>query len=193
MSGTTVGVAQSFCYYVPNLGDRNSSQHSGAYIFRPKSGGACVPIGAPTIAAVVVRGAIVQEVRQTFAPWLTQTVRLAQGARHAEFEWTVGAVPLGVDGANQTLERCTGGWRQTDGCDPRGARRPTHDATCAAEIGVGRSGYCECYGGRRAEYAEGAKVARVAGQLYFGGSFRQAARCRRCMQYPVTSYSRFCQ
>jgi len=42
----------------------------------------------------VVRGEVVQEVRQSFAPWLTQTVRLAAGWRFAEFEHTVGPVPL---------------------------------------------------------------------------------------------------
>ena len=35
-----------------------------------------------------------QEVTQTFGPWVSQRVRLAAGARHAEFTYTVGPIPL---------------------------------------------------------------------------------------------------
>lgn len=35
-------------------------------------------------------------------------------------------------------------WRQTAGCDPNGAREPTHDQDCTALIADGSSGYCEC-------------------------------------------------
>ena len=41
-----------------------------------------------------MKGDVVQEVRQEFAPWLTQTVRLGAGDRFATFEYTVGAIPL---------------------------------------------------------------------------------------------------
>ena len=65
---------------------------SGAYIFSPNS--TCHPVGVAARITAVVRGEVVQEVRQSFAPWLTQTVRLAAGWRFAEFEHTVGPVPL---------------------------------------------------------------------------------------------------
>ena len=41
------------------------------------------PGGGAAITAVI-KGGVVQEVRQRFADWLTQTVRLGVGWRHAE-------------------------------------------------------------------------------------------------------------
>jgi hypothetical protein len=37
---------------------------------------------------------VVEEVRQEFASWLTQTVRLGADDHFATFEFTVGAIPL---------------------------------------------------------------------------------------------------
>ena len=42
-SGLTVNMNQTFCYYTSNEGDKKSAQRSGAYIFRPKTGGECLP------------------------------------------------------------------------------------------------------------------------------------------------------
>lgn len=39
-------------------------------------------------------------------------------------------------------------WRQTGDCNPKGPREASQDEECNAAIGVGRSGYCECSGGR---------------------------------------------
>ena len=41
------------------------------------------------------------------------------------------------------------GFRQTKGCDPNGDRDDSHDSGCDVPISYGRSGYCECGGGRR--------------------------------------------
>ena len=74
-------------------------QASGAYIFRPNVS-TSFTTGAPLITRAVGVGAsatgsyIVQEVTQTFGPWVSQRVRLAAGARHAEFTYTVGPIPL---------------------------------------------------------------------------------------------------
>ena len=67
------------------MGDKASGQASGAYIFRPKSNSSCVPVETAGGASIElsVSGGVVSEVRQRFAPWLTQTVRLAATARHA--------------------------------------------------------------------------------------------------------------
>ena len=94
--GLTLHVEQSFCYYESNGGSRSSHGvpvASGAYIFSP-NGTTCHPVASAATITAVVRGDVVQEVRQTFTPWLTQTVRLAAGWRFAEFEHTVGPVPL---------------------------------------------------------------------------------------------------
>ena len=40
------------------------------------------------------QGKCVQEVRQVFSPWVTQSVRLYKGQSYAEVEWTVGPIPI---------------------------------------------------------------------------------------------------
>ena len=37
---------------------------------------------------------VVQEVRQWFAPWVSQVVRLYADSRALELEWTVGPLPI---------------------------------------------------------------------------------------------------
>ena len=152
-AGVSIDATQTFCYYTSSVGDKASRQRSGAYIFRPKSDdNACHPIATASGGAtidLVVTGGVLQEVRQTFAPWLTQTVRLAAGARHAELEFTVGAVPFTDASANHTLEQCVS-WRQTGNCDPNGPREPEHDLGCDKPVPNAASGFCECFGGRKA-------------------------------------------
>ena len=81
-TNTRVNVSQSFCFYKSNTGDKDSGQRSGAYIFRPSTN-ECFPISlrpdGVTQIDQVIRGPLVQEIRQTFSPWLTQTVRLNAG------------------------------------------------------------------------------------------------------------------
>ena len=57
---------------------------TGAYIFRPTVPNADLNWvnGAAQVAVEVIQGPLVVEVRQSFAPWLNQTVRLVQGASH---------------------------------------------------------------------------------------------------------------
>ena len=96
-SNITASVDQSFCYYLSSLGGKGSTQPSGAYIFRPETQ-ICYPVhpflSEKIIIEKVEKGGVIHEIRQQFAPWLTQTVRLAAGDRHATFEFTVGEVPL---------------------------------------------------------------------------------------------------
>jgi hypothetical protein len=143
---------QTFCYYVSNEGDKKSGQKSGAYIFRPKTN-ACYPIqnqqGGADI-EVSTTGPVVQEIRQIFSPYLTQTVRLAANAEHVDLIHTVGAIPFQSTTANKTLEQCVS-WRQTGGCDPHGQREPQHDLKCDKAVPAAASGYCECYNGRQAQ------------------------------------------
>lgn len=42
----------------------------------------------------VLQTAVVQEVRQWFAPWVSQVVRLHADSRALELEWTVGPLPI---------------------------------------------------------------------------------------------------
>ena len=149
-SGISVNLSQSFCYYVSSTGDKFSGQPSGAYIFRPKSD-YCYPILNSDEGAdieLTINGDIVKEVRQKFAPWLTQTVRLTPDARHVELEFTVGEVPFQATSLNQTMQQCVA-WRQTGACDPYGPREPEKDMKCDEAVPGYASGYCECFGGRR--------------------------------------------
>uniref|UniRef100_A0A3P8PCL8 Lysosomal alpha-mannosidase n=1 Tax=Astatotilapia calliptera TaxID=8154 RepID=A0A3P8PCL8_ASTCA len=69
-----------------------SRQPSGAYIFRPNSS---TPfIISRTAKTEIIKTSVVQEVRQWFAPWVSQVVRLYADSRALELEWTVGPVPI---------------------------------------------------------------------------------------------------
>ncbi len=95
VSGVQTTVDQYFCTYIGNTGDDKSPQRSGAYIFRPRDN-VCTPVATGAVKLTsVVTGAVVQEVTQVFGDWVTQTVRLVAGARHAEFHYTVGPVDIG--------------------------------------------------------------------------------------------------
>uniref|UniRef100_A0A4W6E711 Alpha-mannosidase n=1 Tax=Lates calcarifer TaxID=8187 RepID=A0A4W6E711_LATCA len=78
-----------------NASDGNNSQSdqpSGAYIFRPNSS---TPfIISQTAKTETVQNSVVQEVRQWFAPWVSQVVRLYADSRALELEWTVGPLPI---------------------------------------------------------------------------------------------------
>ncbi|KAK5975198.1 Alpha-mannosidase, partial [Trichostrongylus colubriformis] len=77
---------QQFFYY---KGMMNKSQPSGAYIFRPD--GEPVDIGKAQLE--VVKGDLVQEVRQKFNSWISQIIRLKKDAKHVEFDWIIGPIP----------------------------------------------------------------------------------------------------
>eukprot|EP00301_Raphidiophrys_heterophryoidea_P000324 c10160_g2_i1.p1 GENE.c10160_g2_i1~~c10160_g2_i1.p1 ORF type:complete len:1006 (+),score=235.35 c10160_g2_i1:43-3018(+) len=96
--GIKVSMEQDFLQYYSSPGTTDDPQPSGAYIFRP------IQISADQITPVaqilsVVRGPIVQEVRQVFSTsgnggFVVQTVRLYKDQVNAEFEWTVGPISL---------------------------------------------------------------------------------------------------
>ena len=43
---------------------------------------------------LVVKGGLVQELRQTLSPWMSQIVRLYTNSTVLEFEWQIGAIPV---------------------------------------------------------------------------------------------------
>ena len=42
----------------------------------------------------ITEGPLVTEIKQTFAPWATHTIRLTKGSPYVEVEWTAGPIPL---------------------------------------------------------------------------------------------------
>ena len=99
-TGVDSPLAQSFGWYNSSIGQdapddqtSDSYQSSGAYIFRPNSS-TFFPVSAGPAAVTVVTGPIVNEAQQVVAGWITQTVRLWAGEHHADFEMTVGPIPV---------------------------------------------------------------------------------------------------
>uniref|UniRef100_A0A672K5A4 Alpha-mannosidase n=1 Tax=Sinocyclocheilus grahami TaxID=75366 RepID=A0A672K5A4_SINGR len=78
-----------------------SRQPSGAYIFRPNSSDPFV-INKTAEIQIVTVSSTVQEVTQWFSPWVSQVVRLYEGHRELELEWTVGPVPI-ADGLGKEV------------------------------------------------------------------------------------------
>ena len=72
----------------------DSTQNSGAYIFRPNSS-TPIPVMTGEVVNTFTKSDTVQEVSQVWVDkWLKQTVRLYKNSRHVEVEFTVGPVPF---------------------------------------------------------------------------------------------------
>ncbi|XP_073319233.1 lysosomal alpha-mannosidase [Pagrus major] len=100
----TIKLTQNFYWY--NASDGNNSmsiQPSGAYIFRPNSSTPFVI--SKTAKTESIQTPAVQEVRQWFAPWVSQVVRLYADSRALELEWTVGPLPIDDDLGKEVITR----------------------------------------------------------------------------------------
>lgn len=109
-SQLSVSLTQAFSYYTGHDGNNSQSQFqaSGAYIFRPNSSsGRDLKVNGAklTTKSYIVQGDLVQEVYQEFLPWLTQTVKLYSGKRYAEFQWTVGPIPINDKQGKEVVSR----------------------------------------------------------------------------------------
>ena len=101
----SIDVDQQFFWYNGSDGNDVSRQTSGAYIFRPNNSNP-FPVCKDNIATVEVnKGPLVQEVRQTFGPFVSQVIRLYAGESHAEFEYTVGPIPVGDKLGKEIISR----------------------------------------------------------------------------------------
>uniref|UniRef100_A0AB38ZEA6 Alpha-mannosidase n=1 Tax=Ectomocoris sp. TaxID=3104572 RepID=A0AB38ZEA6_9HEMI len=86
---------QNFYYYQGAVGNNDilrGERSSGAYIFRPN--GSEIPISYSRPLTKIIKGPVVTEIRQTFSDWVNQVVRLQDGSKAIEFQWTVGPIPL---------------------------------------------------------------------------------------------------
>lgn len=91
----TLDVDQQFFWYNGSQGNSESRQTSGAYIFRPNRTEPYSLTKGNKATIEIVKGPLVQEVRQTFGPFVSQIIRLYQQENYAEFEYTVGPIPIG--------------------------------------------------------------------------------------------------
>jgi lysosomal alpha-mannosidase len=103
-SGHTLSLKQNFYWYKGATYEGEGKQASGAYIFRP-NGTQPFEVASGPVTMERIEGAWVQEMRQTFSPWLTQTVRLYKGKPYIEFEWTVGPIPYKDEVAKEIISR----------------------------------------------------------------------------------------
>ncbi|XP_028398027.1 lysosomal alpha-mannosidase-like [Dendronephthya gigantea] len=95
-SKISLPVDQQFLWYnASSVGNKDSTQASGAYIFRPNSS---TPLNVSTNNKVssisVIQNEVFQEIHQVFSPWVSQTVRLYSNKPYAEFEYTVGPIKM---------------------------------------------------------------------------------------------------
>ena len=100
----TLTLDQQFFWYNASTGNNiNSTQASGAYIFRPNSS-QVFPVNANNNKATIQvhTGKVVQEVRQVFSDWASQVVRLYKGGKFVEFEYTIGPIPF-ADGLGREV------------------------------------------------------------------------------------------
>ena len=113
MTQTTLPVHQDFHYYEAcgvlgqTAGPMNagSACHgggaSGPYMFRPDANktakdGQNIPLvrSDKLVSLTITHTAAGAEVRQEFAPWLTQVIRLPTGTGSPELEMSIGPVPI---------------------------------------------------------------------------------------------------
>jgi lysosomal alpha-mannosidase len=85
----TINISQNFLYYLSH--GLKPWPPSGAYLFRPINS-TVYPITSKAQISLV-QGSQVQEVRQVFGDWASQVVRLYNGTKHLEVEWTIGPIP----------------------------------------------------------------------------------------------------
>lgn len=91
----SVAVNQQLRWYNASAGNNvNSTQASGAYVFRPNSSETYDIAPGGKVTYKVVQTDVVKEVHQTFANWATQVIRLYDNSSYAEFEYTVGPIPF---------------------------------------------------------------------------------------------------
>ncbi|XP_068670671.1 lysosomal alpha-mannosidase-like isoform X1 [Montipora foliosa] len=99
-SKVTSKLTQNFYWY---RGSADKKQPSGAYIFRPN--GSQPILISQKVTTKLFKGPLVQEIRQVISPFLSQVVRVYTGQRHAEFEYTVGPIPIADNWGKEIISR----------------------------------------------------------------------------------------
>lgn len=84
---------QNWFWYEGSVGNNESSQQSGAYIFRPNRSQA-LPVFTGLPFMQITRGPLADEVVQTVGSWVMQRMRLGKKAKHVEITYTVGEIPV---------------------------------------------------------------------------------------------------
>lgn len=104
-----IALNQDYLYYLGYSGNNSKDdfQNSGAYIFRPNNSQAYnfSQASLKTKEYITFGEAMVREVHQQFSPWVSQVVRLYENKKYAEFEWTVGPIPINDGYGKEVISR----------------------------------------------------------------------------------------
>eukprot|EP01138_Halocafeteria_seosinensis_P006677 gb/GECG01006825.1/.p1 GENE.gb/GECG01006825.1/~~gb/GECG01006825.1/.p1 ORF type:complete len:1010 (+),score=105.95 gb/GECG01006825.1/:1-3030(+) len=102
MSSVSMSLEQKFMWWNASTGNGSgaAAQPSGAYVFRPNKTYAYTL--ADNVDVTTVEGPLIQEVRQTLTEWVSQVIRVGAKSISAEFEWTVGPIPI-ADGLGKEI------------------------------------------------------------------------------------------
>eukprot|EP01088_Endostelium_zonatum_P015287 TRINITY_DN367_c0_g1_i1.p1 TRINITY_DN367_c0_g1~~TRINITY_DN367_c0_g1_i1.p1 ORF type:complete len:994 (-),score=215.51 TRINITY_DN367_c0_g1_i1:47-2986(-) len=95
VSGQTLKIDGQILWWNASAGNNvNSSQASGAYIFRP-NGTHPWNVSTDNHATIsIVHGPVVSEVYQFFSNWAYAVYRLFSGSNHVEAEYSIGPIPI---------------------------------------------------------------------------------------------------
>jgi lysosomal alpha-mannosidase len=106
-NGLETIIQQDFLWWNASVGNKENSQASGAYIFRPNST-KIFPIkstGIPTVS--IIQGKLIQEINQIWNSWVQQTVRLYSDTDFVEFESTIGPIDISDHFGKEVVTRFT--------------------------------------------------------------------------------------
>lgn len=112
-SKVTIPLSQELMYYIGVPAFKGASalnaQPSGAYIFRPNETAPLSFHADLKKNTVFKEGILVQEVHQQFSPWASQVIRLYDGEKHVEMEWTVGPINVSDSDGKEVISRFSTG------------------------------------------------------------------------------------
>jgi len=105
-SNIEIDIKQDYFWYKSSEGTPKNNQKSGAYIFRPNSSDAIqVTKTKPTNNRILTE--VVQEMRQQFGDWVSQSVKLYENANYFDIEFQVGPVPIKDNFGKEVITRFT--------------------------------------------------------------------------------------
>ncbi|KAM9956542.1 hypothetical protein ACTFIR_003260 [Dictyostelium discoideum] len=105
-SGVTSSITQEYIWYNPSVGNDDSDQCSGAYIFRPVEDFA-YPYNNATPSVSVIRGEISSSIRRFWSNEMVQTFRLYSNADHLEVEEIIGPIDISDGIGKEIVSRYT--------------------------------------------------------------------------------------
>ena len=104
-NGQNINFTQAFGFYEGHAGHNQGfdDRASGAYIFRPSKQ---IPqMFKPDNHSTLITGQLVDELHQTFSPYISQVVRIYRDSEEIEFDWIVGPIPVDDDIGKEVIAR----------------------------------------------------------------------------------------